>query len=89
MHVVLTHTSGASVTTAKKMYINGSDVLLNHVWGYDTNVPSVSRSEFAIGRTAWGTTWETGVEVVKYFRNYNSVLTQSEITALYNVALPL
>ena len=84
MHVVVTHTSGASVTTAKKMYINGSDVLLNHVWGDDTNVPSVSRSEFAIGRTAWGTTWDNGVEIVKYFRNYNSVLTQSEVTALYN-----
>ena len=90
LHVVVTHTNSASTADAKKIYINGSSATLTDgsatrtdMVGTNSNVATVARSDFVIGRTAW-TSNDNGVEVVKYFRHYNSVLTQSDVTSLYN-----
>ena len=83
LHVVVTHTSGASKADSKKIYINGSSVPLTIGHGNDTDVATVARSDFVIGRTSYSEN-DNGVEVVKYFRHYNSVLTQSDVTSLYN-----
>ena len=69
--------NGASQT--KSAYMNGT--LLGGTLT-DTYDYAGQFDNMIIGRTAY--TSENDVESIRFFRHYNSVLTQTEITALYN-----
>ena len=87
VHVVVTHNN---TTGTKQIFINGAlHTAVTETITTDKNVPTVARTNFLLGRSQLDAGYDTNTETVRFFNNYNSVLTQSEITALYNAALPL
>ena len=79
-HIVVTRSANGDLS----IYINGA--LMSGTSASDGATASVTtRTNNFIGRDAYG---DTGDENVRFFRIYDSALTQSDVTTLYNAYAP-